>query len=381
MNNTNRWVKMYQSENLPFVVSQSIWFEGETKFADIILPACTNFERDDIGEWTAAGGYGHQFFNQVNHRIVALQNKCIEPLGESKSDYQIFYELAKRMGLGLYFSEGSSEIDWVKRMFDASDVSDMVSWRKFRNKGYYMVAPDKPKGRAPTAFKWFYEGRKKDVPEPHPLPADYGEEYLEGLQTQSGKIEFVPETLKKFDDPERPPINKYVPSWEGHGTTDLIAKYPIQLLSPHSRYSFHTLGDGKNSVINDIHDHRTLIDGHYYWIARVNPVDAAPRNIKTNDLIRLHNDRGSVICAALVTERVRPGVLCAAESSAVYDPMGKPGTSTDRGGCVNQLTNHRSQSKKSSSMAPNACLIEFEVWDGKVYETVENETKLEEATA
>ena len=48
MNNTNRWVKMYQSPNLEFVVNQSIWFEGEAKFADVILPACTNFERTDI---------------------------------------------------------------------------------------------------------------------------------------------------------------------------------------------------------------------------------------------------------------------------------------------------------------------------------------------
>lgn len=369
MNNASRWIKMYQSENLPFVVSQSIWFEGETKFADIILPACTNFERDDVGEWASAGGYGHQFYNQVNHRTVTMQHKCIEPLGESKSDYQIFYELAKRMGLGLYFSEGSSEVDWVKRMFDASDVSDLISWKKFRKKGYFVVPPDPPKGRAPTAFNWFYEGRKKDVPEPHPLPGDYGEEYLEGLQTQSGKIEFVPETLKKFDDPERPPVNKYIPSWEGTQTKELFDKYPIQLLSSHSRYSFHTLGDGKDSVINDIHDHRTLVDGHYYWIARLNPADAAARNIKEKDLIRLHNDRGSVICAARVTERVRPGVLHAVESSASYDPLGKPGESADRGGCVNQLTNHRSQSAKSSSMAPNACLIEVEVWDGSSYDT------------
>lgn len=365
MNNTNRWVKMYQSENLPFVVSQSIWFEGETKFADIILPACTNFERDDIGEWTAAGGYGHQFYNQVNHRTVAMQHKCIEPLGESKSDYQIFYDLAKRMGLGLYFSEGCTELDWVKRMFDASDVSDNISWRKFRKKGYFVVPPDTPKGRAPTAFKWFYEGRKKDVPEPHPLPADYGEEYLEGLQTQSGKIEFVPETLKQFKDPERPPVNKYMPSWEGPSSKDILAKYPIQLLSPHSRYSFHTLGDGKDSAINDIHEHRTRVDGYFYWNARINPRDAEPRGIKSGDLIRLFNDRGSVVCAAIVTERVRPGILQSPESSATYDPVGKPGNSVDRGGCVNQLTNNRSQSKKSSSMAPNACLIEFELWDGK----------------
>ena len=51
MNNTNRHVRMYQSANLEFVVNQSIWFEGEAKFADVILPACTNFERVDISEW------------------------------------------------------------------------------------------------------------------------------------------------------------------------------------------------------------------------------------------------------------------------------------------------------------------------------------------
>ncbi len=362
MNNTNRWVDMYRSENLPFVVSQSIWFEGETKFADVILPACTNFERTDIGEWSSAGGYGHQFYNQVNHRVVTLQNKCIEPLGESKSDYQIYQELANRLNLGLYFTEGCSELDWVKRIFDASDVSKMISWKAFLKKSYYVVPADTQEARAPTAFKWFYEGRKKDVPEPHPLPGDYGEEFLEGLQTQSGKIEFVPESLKKFDDPERPPLNEYIPSWEGTHTTQLLDKYPLQLLSAHARYSFHTLGDGKDSVINDIKAHRIRIDGHYYWIARISTRDAEQRGISTNDLVRLYNDRGSVICAADVTERLMPGVVHTYESSAVYEPVGEPGKSADRGGCINQLTNQRSQSAKSSSMAPNACLIELELW-------------------
>ena len=360
MNNSNRWIEMYQSENLPFVVSQSIWFEGETKFADVILPACTNFERWDIGEWASAGGYGHQFYNQVNHRLVALQAKCVEPLGESKSDYQIFQELGNRLDLGLYFTEGCSELDWVKRIFDASDVSQMVSWKEFLRKGYYIISPDEPAARAPTAFKWFYEGRKKDVPEPHPLPADYAEEFQKGLQTQSGKIEFIPETLKKFDDPERPALNKYIPSWEGLQTTDLLSKYPLQLISSHARYSFHTLGDGKDSTINDIKDHRLLIDGYYYWIARMNPVDATARGVKNKDLIRLYNDRGSVICAAQVTERLMPGVVQTYESAAIYDPIGEPGKSPDRGGCINQLTNQRSQSAKTSSMAPNACLIDFE---------------------
>ena len=266
------------------------------------------------------------------------------------------------MGLGLYFTEGCSELDWVKRMFDASDVSQMISWKEFLRKGYYVIPPPEEAARTPTAFKWFNEGRKKDMPEPHPLPADYGEEFLEGLQTQSGKIEFIPETLKKFDDPERPPLNKYIPSWEGVQTSDLLKKYPIQLISSHARYSFHTLGDGKDSTINDIKDHRMLIDGYYYWIVRINPADANPRGIHQGDLVKLFNDRGSVICAAYVTERLMPGVVQAYESSAVYDPIGDPGNSTDRGGCVNQLTNQRSQSAKSSSMAPNACLLDFELY-------------------
>jgi trimethylamine-N-oxide reductase (cytochrome c) len=249
-------------------------------------------------------------------------------------------------------------------MFDASDVSKMISWREFCSKGYYVVPPDEPEARAPTAFRWFNEGRKKDVPEPHPLPGDYGGEYLEGLQTQSGKIEFIPESLKKFDDPERPPLNRYIPSWEGTQTTELLQNFPIQLVSSHARYSFHTLGDGKDSTINDIQDHRMLIDGYYYWIARINTADAEARGIRNGELVRLFNDRGAVICAAYVTERLRPGVVQAYESSANYDPIGEPGNSTDRGGCVNNLTNQRSQSRKSSSMAPNACLIEIEPYSG-----------------
>ena len=52
---------MYQTDDLEFVVNQSIWNEGEVKFADVILPACTNFERSDIGEWANPGGYGYDF--------------------------------------------------------------------------------------------------------------------------------------------------------------------------------------------------------------------------------------------------------------------------------------------------------------------------------
>ncbi|RXR28532.1 molybdopterin-dependent oxidoreductase [Sphingobium fluviale] len=371
MPDSNRWARMYRSENLPFVVSQSIWFEGEAQFADIILPACTNFERTDVSEWCSAGGYGHQFFTQLNHRMVIMQHKCIEPLGESKSDYQIFLELSKRLGLGPVFSEGMTELDWVKRIFEGSDAADLISWKEFLKKGYVVVPPEKEKLRAPRAYAWFNEGRKKDIPEPHPLPGDYSGEWLEGLGTQSGKFEFIPNSLLKVDDPDRPALNRYERSWEGANTTELLGRFPLQLMSAHSRYSFHSMGDGKGSALNDIEDHRLLVDGHYYWRARISVEDARSRGIAQNDLIRLFNDRGSVVCAAQITSRVRPGIVHSYESSAVYKPVGEAGTSTDIGGCVNILTSNRSQGARSTSMGPNATLIQMEKWNPAMAEAAE----------
>lgn len=363
---SNRYIKMYQTDDLEFVVSQSIWNEGEVKFADVILPACTNFERSDIGEWANPGGYGYDWVGQLNHRVIGMQHKCIEPLGESKSDYQIFHDICARLGHSAYFTEGHREIDWVKRLFDASDLPSGISWKKFCKKGYYVVPAENEKSRPPVSYKWFADGKKKNVPEPQPLPGSYGEDFLEGLQTQSGKIEFESQSLKRYGkDPERPPLNIYIPSWEGTHTSDLFKKYPLQLVSPHARYSFHTKGDGKDSSINDIKDHRINIGGYAYWIVRISSEDAEVRNISDNDLVKLFNDRGSVICAAQITERLKPGIIHCRQASAVYDPIGKPGSSADRGGCINLLTPKRTQSLKTHSAAYNSCLIEIEKWDSK----------------
>ncbi len=364
MPDSNRYVKAYRSDNLEFVVNQSIWFEGEAKFADIILPACTNFERWDIGETANSGGYSHHQFIQWNHRVITCQHKCIEPLGESKSDFQIFLELSQRLGLGAPFSEGMTELQWCKRLFNASDLPGVISWKAFLKKGYYVVPAPKEELRAPVSYRWFAEGRKKDLPELSPLPADYTEEWREGLQTQSGKLEFESSSLKRFapDDPERPPLPVYIPSWEGHRTTSLTKKYPLQLISPHPRYSFHTMFDAKGSIINDVKDHRVLVNGHYYWIVRINAVDAKERGISENNLVEVFNDRGSVICAAQVTERILPGTVHSCEGSAIYEPVGKPGESPDRGGCINLLTPSRNIIKRSHSSAPNSCLVQIKPW-------------------
>jgi trimethylamine-N-oxide reductase (cytochrome c) len=99
MVDTNKWVRMYQSENLEFVVNQDCWFGGEARFADVILPACTALERNDLGEWAACGGYTTNAHIGNNYRVIVRQQKAIEPMGESKSDYEIFTRLSERLGL------------------------------------------------------------------------------------------------------------------------------------------------------------------------------------------------------------------------------------------------------------------------------------------
>jgi trimethylamine-N-oxide reductase (cytochrome c) len=145
----------------------------------------------------------------------------------------------------------------------------------------------------------------------------------------------------------------------------LVTKYPLALLSPHPRFSLHCHYDKHTDWLDDIPAHRIKKDGYAWWPARISSRDAEVRGIKDGDFVRLFNDRGSVICVAVVTERVKPGVIHSYASAAKYDPLipGKVG-SYDRGGCVNLLTSSRLLSKNVPGMTPNSCLIEVEKWEG-----------------
>ena len=124
------------------------------------------------------------------------------------------------------------------------------------------------------------------------------------------------------------------------------------------------MGDDEGSSLRDIREHRVLVDGHYYFVARINRQDAADRAIRDDDLIRLWNNRGSVVCAAQVTDRLRPGTISASTASAEYRPAGEPGKSTDLGGCTNMLNPSKSITPKSHGIKPNSTLIQVEKWTG-----------------
>ncbi len=368
MTETNRWVRMYRSPKLEFVVVQNPWFEGAAKFADLILPAATQFERWDVGEWSNISGQAVESAQWTNHRIVVLEMKAIKPLGESRGDYDIFSMVAKRLGFyDKYTEDGLTDLDWVKRVFDASDLPNYISWEEFKRKGYF-IAPYKRRKSTP-ALRWFYEGRRRDTIGGGPFGGGVmGLPDGTGLATQSGKIEIEANSLKRFDpdDEERPPVPHYIPSWE---TEDRERKerYPLILVSPHVRYSFHTQYDNKETWVDEIPDHRRMgPDGYRYWILRMNPIDAERRGIIDGDIVKVYNERGATLCIAEITNRVGPGVLHSYQASIAYDPIGEPGDPNTiiKGGVVNVLTPSRLMSKNAHGMAPIHALVEVEKWRG-----------------
>ncbi len=363
MNDTSKWVRMYQSPKLEFVVNQDCWWSTETAHADIILPACTTLERDDIGEFGEPGGQTKGGSSGCNYRVVVRLKKAIEPLWESKSDYQIFTELADRLGFKDDYTEGNSDIDWARKFFEISDLPKYISWEEFDRKGYYVINVPEDYKSTP-ALRWFAEGRPCDTPDPNNFKRTT--EKAHELATESGKIEFASESLRRLapDDEERPVSPQYIPSWEGH-RSEAAKTYPLQLMSPHPRFTFHTHYDGHTAWLNEVPMHRVQKDGYAWWPARLHPEDATARDIRTGDIVRLFNGRASVLCIAQVTERVRPGVVHSYASAGKYDPL-QPGNpkSPDRAGCVAMLTPGRQMSQNVAGMASNSCLIDVEKWVG-----------------
>ena len=88
--------RLCRSPKIEFILAQHPWLENDCLFADIILPVNTKFEEEDIAADNMSGQY----------RILLHEKQCIEPLGESKSDYEIVCLIAEKLGLLKEYTEG-----------------------------------------------------------------------------------------------------------------------------------------------------------------------------------------------------------------------------------------------------------------------------------
>jgi anaerobic dimethyl sulfoxide reductase subunit A len=301
LGNTNKMVQALKK--LKFIVVAEQVMTATAKFADILLPVSTFMERNDL----ITGGL-NPFYGYVN--------KVIEPLYESKSPLEICNELATRFGISVYGDK--TEEEWIKELLKGSYVSD---YETFKKSAVYRINFPEPR----VAFKEQIENPKNN---PFPTP--------------SGKIEIYSRRLAEMNNPEIPPIPKYIEPWEGRNDP-LSAKYPLQLITTHFKRRAHTQFDRVPWL-------RELLP----QAISINPIDAKVRDIREGDKVRVFNDRGEVIVPAIVTERIMPGVVDLPQG-AWFSPDEK---GVDRGGCANVLTNDLGS--PGGAACYNTCLVQVQ---------------------
>ena len=335
-NNGNEIALTTRDSQIEFVLAQHPWLENDCLFADIILPTNTTLEVDDISPCLRDGD---------SFQSVLYMKKAVEPIGESKSDFEAVVEIAKKLGMENEVTEGFTVDELIKATYEGMSFDKIVSWEDFSKNDYIVLPVAENWEDGPAGLYSFYND-----PAANPLP------------TPTGKLEFYSESLEKAfpHDEERPPYPQWIEKSITHDeriSSRRANAYPLLVLSNHGRWRTHAQADdipwSKEAVTGKIKG----FDGYHYEPCWINPADAAARGIKQGDIIRVFNERGSVLCGALVFERVMPGAV-SIDHGARTDFI-IPGK-LDRGGAINLITPEGLTSKHAAGQATTAFLVEIE---------------------
>jgi anaerobic dimethyl sulfoxide reductase subunit A len=299
--NSNKIARALKS--LDFVAVQDQFLTATARLADVLLPVNSILERNDL----TTGGVGP---------FYGYMNRAIAPLDESKSQFEIASELAKRLGVDI---GAKSEEEWLNTV--VSQCKDITDCDAFKKTGIQ-------KGRFAKPYICFE--RQITAPE------------ASKFATPSGKIEIYSQQIASLNNPRIPPVPKYLETWESRDDP-LVKKYPLQVITTHTRRRAHTQFDNLPWL-------REL----YPQAITINTVDAAARGIRNGDTVRVFNDRGTIALSAKVSERIMPGVIDIPQG-AWYAPDEK---GVDRGGCANTLTND--VTSPVGAFASNTILAEVE---------------------
>lgn len=274
------------------IVGSDIFMTPSSRFADILLPATSVFEGNNI----VAPWLGNNF--------VLRNNKVIEPLFGCRFEWDWLKEVAERLGLYEEFIEGKPDAEqWLEESYNIlrTREPELPDYETFCKAGGWQYNEQ-------INFIAF----KKEIEDPEHHP----------FATPSGKIEIFSKTLYDFEQEDIPAIPCYLPRPEGP-EDPLREIYPLQLMGWHTRRRCHS--------IHDNNEYQDEIEMPGLWI---HPTDAAAREIEDGDMVEVFNGRGCVRIPAIVTERIVPGVV--AMSQGGWFTPDKDGVDTR--GSINVLT-------------------------------------------
>lgn len=320
----NRLVQGWQKPDT--IIVQDIVWTAAAKMADIVLPITSTLERNDIGA-------------SSRDPYVFAMHQAIQPLYQARHDYDVFSDLAERLGFKNAFTQGRNEHEWLTHLYESwrdkqlVNMPDLIDFDAFWNKGYV----DIPKDEQPFIL---FEDFRQDPIQHH-------------LNTPSGKIELYSKTIEQYHLADFAPHPEWRPPVEWLGS-DKAKQWPLHLISVQPKDRLHSqLAKTPLVFSNQTAGKETLL---------MHPTDAKERHIQEYDLVEVINDRGRIFAGVQLTEGITQGVVIMS-TGAWFDPgFGKKEwLPTEQSGNPNVLTLDIGTS--SLTQGPNAmsCLVEVQL--------------------
>jgi len=328
----NRLRKAWQ--NVETVIVHEPFWTPLARHADIVFPATVSLERNDLSGSTR----DNYFFST---------QKVIEPFGKARNDHDIFAGLARRLqplgssetGFHEAFIGGRDEGQWLRELYSETKKRgdrlghSLPDYDEFKKAGFYKLD-------APEEAKILLRDFRED-PDAHPL------------NTPSGRIEIFSETIAGFHEGEIPghPVWSEPVEWLGSSKTNT---HPLHMVSHQPARRLHSQLDHSS------HSRGGKIKGREP--CNLNPRDAASRQIREGDMVRIFNDRGACLSVAQLDPGVREGVVMIA-TGAWYDPDWNDDPKCCKHGNPNNLTADLPTSNLAQGPGALTCLVEIERFD------------------
>ena len=311
------------------IVVQEPWWTAVARHADIVLPATTTLERNDIG-------------SASRDRFVRAMHQAIAPVGQARNDADMLADIADALGYRAAFTEQRDEMAWLDHLYGgwrracAARGVEVPDFATFWDRGFVEIpAPE-------AGYTQFAEFRAD--PAEHPL------------DTPSGKVEIHSATIESFGYEETPghPVWRAPREWLG---APLAQRFPLHLLSFQPVTRLHgQLDTGRVAAANRVAGREPIL---------MHPDDAAARGLADGEVVRVFNDRGAVAAGLRLTAEIRRGVVAMA-TGAWWNPA-EPGA-TDAPclhGNPNVLTQDVGTSRLGQGSAAQSCLVEIARWPGE----------------
>ena len=305
------------------VVVHEPWWTATARHADIVLPATTSLERNDIG-------------GARRDKFIMVMQQAVAPVGEARNDFAIFSDLAKRLGVAEAYTQGRDENAWLRHLYEGcrhsagANAAALPDFDTFWNTGYLEIPA--------ASEEYVLFGDFRADPEKHKL------------RTPSGRIELYSEKIAGFGYDDCPPHPTWIEPWEWLGGKD-AKTYPLHLVSSQPRDRLHSQMDcGPVAASGKIAGREAIA---------INPADAKARGINDGDVVRVHNARGSCLAGAIVSDSISAGVV-KLSCGAWYDPADGSELALCRHGNPNVLTRDQGTSKLGQGPSSATALVEVE---------------------